>query len=152
MMRFEHALHVSWDAATVQGGSLVWVARESSKPGRADSNTWIAQSSSAFAAQYLASDRPTVERELLAALSRLTGSDLQPRWVRAHRWSLARPGVVARSDSPRAILDRGLGLCGDWLMGPRVEAAWLSGRALAGQLLAQMPRPGEPTSAQLSLL
>ena len=152
MMRFDHALDVSWDAATVRGDSLAWVARESSKPGRADSNTWIAQSSSAFAAQHLASDRATVERELLAALSLLTGRDLEPRWVRTHRWSFARPGVVARSDGRRAILDRGLGLCGDWLIGPRVEAAWLSGRALAGRLLAQMPRSGEPTTAQLSLL
>lgn len=26
----------------------------------------------------------------------------------------------------------GLGVCGDWLVGPRVECAWMSGKALAG--------------------
>ena len=28
----------------------------------------------------------------------------------------------------------GLGACGDWLIGPRVECAWLSGRELARQM------------------
>jgi hypothetical protein len=28
-----------------------------------------------------------------------------------------------------------LGLCGDWLHGGKVEGAWLSGRALAQQVL-----------------
>ncbi len=27
-----------------------------------------------------------------------------------------------------------LGACGDWLLGPRVEAAWLSGHRLAMQI------------------
>jgi predicted NAD/FAD-dependent oxidoreductase len=30
--------------------------------------------------------------------------------------------------------DRGLGLCGDWLIGPRVESAWLSGARLAERI------------------
>jgi renalase len=29
---------------------------------------------------------------------------------------------------------QGLGLCGDWLNGGTVEAAWLSGRALAARI------------------
>jgi hypothetical protein len=31
--------------------------------------------------------------------------------------------------------DVGLGLCGDWLNGGKVEGAWLSGSALAQQML-----------------
>jgi renalase len=31
--------------------------------------------------------------------------------------------------------DIGLGVCGDWLLGPRVECAWLSGRQLAKKLV-----------------
>ena len=30
-------------------------------------------------------------------------------------------------------------LGGDWYIGPRVEAAWTSGTAIANDLLAQMP-------------
>jgi len=32
----------------------------------------------------------------------------------------------------------GIGLCGDWLNGGRVEGAWLSGHALAHSVLAEM--------------
>jgi predicted NAD/FAD-dependent oxidoreductase len=31
-------------------------------------------------------------------------------------------------------VNRRLGLCGDWLIGPRVEAAWMSGTALAERI------------------
>jgi len=33
----------------------------------------------------------------------------------------------------------GLGLCGDWLHGGKVEGAWLSGRALARCVLGTPP-------------
>jgi hypothetical protein len=31
--------------------------------------------------------------------------------------------------------EKKLGACGDWLLGPRVECAWLSGRVLAQRML-----------------
>ena len=31
----------------------------------------------------------------------------------------------------------GLGVCGDWLLGPRVECAWLSGQQLARAMVEE---------------
>jgi predicted NAD/FAD-dependent oxidoreductase len=54
----------------------------------------------------------------------------------AHRWRYARP----RDGLPElgCLWDDalGIGACGDWLVGPRVEAALRSGAALAGRVLS----------------
>jgi len=57
-----------------------------------------------------------------------------PLVATAHRWRFARSG---RTDH-QALYDedRKLGVCGDWLIGPRVECAWLSGVALARMIRA----------------
>jgi predicted NAD/FAD-dependent oxidoreductase len=56
----------------------------------------------------------------------------------AHRWRYAR--VTAPLGQPFLRDASGsLYLGGDWCIGPRVEAAWTSGAAIADDLLAQMP-------------
>jgi predicted NAD/FAD-dependent oxidoreductase len=54
----------------------------------------------------------------------------------AHRWRYAR---VDRPLGEEAWWDaaRRIGACGDWCLDARVEAAFLSGRALAGRMLAR---------------
>ena len=47
----------------------------------------------------------------------------------AHRWRYARSGASGQGGLWDA--GAGLGACRDWLLGPRVECAWLSGRQLA---------------------
>ncbi|MEY4060299.1 MAG: hypothetical protein RL551_1557, partial [Pseudomonadota bacterium] len=50
--------------------------------------------------------------------------------ISMHRWRYASGGL----QNPMNFLllpDIGLGLCGDWLNGGRVEGAWLSGLELA---------------------
>jgi hypothetical protein len=52
----------------------------------------------------------------------------------AHRWRFAQ---VARSATTPAYWNAGggLGACGDWRIGPRIELAWLSGTEL-GRIMA----------------
>jgi hypothetical protein len=52
----------------------------------------------------------------------------------AYRW---RYGLASETIGKRCLFDRALsiGACGDWCLGGRVEAASLSGRAIAGRLL-----------------
>jgi len=52
-----------------------------------------------------------------------------PLTATAHRWRYARSG--AAGDGCLWNPNLRLGACGDWLIGPRVEAAWRSGRRLA---------------------
>jgi predicted NAD/FAD-dependent oxidoreductase len=55
----------------------------------------------------------------------------------AHRWRYAlSPGT---GDGALWNPDIGLGVCGDWLLGPRVECAWLSGRMLADSCIGTDP-------------
>jgi len=55
------------------------------------------------------------------------------RWSQAHRW------LYALVDVPLDVgclwdADLGIGACGDWCNGARIEGAWLSGEALAGRV------------------
>ena len=54
--------------------------------------------------------------------------------VTGHRWRYA---FVDRPVGSACLLDAaaGLGACGDWCLGARVEAALLSGYAMAGRIL-----------------
>ncbi|MFN8148967.1 MAG: FAD-dependent oxidoreductase [Candidatus Nanopelagicales bacterium] len=73
--------------------------------------------------------------ELVAALTEIVGATAQPVWTEVRRWSLARvvePGLRTH------WFDGTIGLCGDaWSDVSRVEAAYLSGLALADAVLAR---------------
>ena len=81
-------------------------------------------------------DGPEVARLLLHAFATATDVNLPPpAHLQAHRWRHADTGpplALGCAWSART----GLGLCGDWLNGGRVEGAWTSGRRLAQAVLA----------------
>jgi predicted NAD/FAD-dependent oxidoreductase len=65
----------------------------------------------------------------------LAGTSLPtPIHLAAHRWRYA---LVETPLGAPFLHDaaRGLGACGDWCLGPRIESAWLSGVALGRALL-----------------
>ena len=68
---------------------------------------------------------------LIEAFKALGGA-LPQAWS-AHRWRYALSGAAGRT----MFWDEEfrLGVCGDWLVGPRIESAWASGRALAAAML-----------------
>ncbi|MGV9006116.1 MAG: NAD(P)/FAD-dependent oxidoreductase [Brevundimonas sp.] len=116
-------------------GPLAWAARNSSKPGRADLETWVLQASPDWSQAHIEDPAEAVCEALLDVLRHRAGQDLpRPVALQAHRWRFAR----SAGGTDRALWSpsTGLGCCGDWLIGPRVESAWDSGVALADQLLA----------------
>jgi predicted NAD/FAD-dependent oxidoreductase len=135
MLRFPAEIDLSFDAAFVNEGPLRWIARDSSKPGRRGPETWLLHASAEWSEEHLEAHPSAVAAELLRAFSRLGGA-ASLAWT-AHRWRYA--------DTAPAI-DRGcvwhagdgVGLCGDWLNGGKVEGAWLSGRRLASQVLQSL--------------
>lgn len=108
---------------------LGWAARNSDKPGRAETESWVLQASPEWSAEHLEDDAVHVTHALVERFEQLSGASLPVPLVKsAHRWRFARSGQT----ECEALYDRDqrLGVCGDWLIGPRVECAWLSGNAL----------------------
>ena len=64
------------------------------------------------------------------------GPGVAPAYRAAHLWRYARLARAVPEDAPRLSADKSLCLAGDWLAGPRVEAAWQTGRQAAAALLA----------------
>lgn len=108
------------------GGVIGWAARNSAKPRRTGPESWVVQATPGWSRDHIDADPDVVAADLSAALSGELGVELPDRIGTAvHLWRFARcadggGGVVYDRD-------RRLGLCGDWLIGPRVESAWLSG-------------------------
>ncbi|WP_419727814.1 NAD(P)/FAD-dependent oxidoreductase [Lichenicola sp.] len=116
-------------------GPIGWAARNSAKPGRTGPESWVIQAEADWSDAHLENRADTVLAELLAAFEQAPGVDLPaPLAATAHRWRYARSGDAGKGSLWNARL--GLGVCGDWLLGPRVECAWLSGTRLAASMLA----------------
>ena len=137
MLRFESVLGLPFDAAFVNHGPLRWIARDNSKPGRAGQETWSLHASAAWSEAHIEADADTVAPLLIEAFKALGGS--APSAWSAHRWRYA---ITSSAVDGGCVWDAaaGLGLCGDWLNGGRVEGAWLSGQALSQQILRRPPQ------------
>lgn len=132
MLQFTMPVTLPFDAGFVNQGPLTWVARDSSKPGRDDAESWVLHASAAWSEAHLEEDEETVATTLQQAFTQLGGPASQT-WT-AHRWRYAH--AAPRLDKVYAWdAVTKIGLCGDWLNGGTVEAAWLSGRSLAQQVL-----------------
>lgn len=116
-------------------GAVSWAARNSAKPGREGPEAWVVQAGGAWSQTHLERPAEEVAELLLAALVEATGQDLpEPVARAAHRWRYA---MTTGTDHGSLWSDTlRLGACGDWLVGPRVECAWLSGTATAARTVA----------------
>ena len=117
---------------------ITWIADDGSRRGD-DAPVLVAHVHPVLSARHL-DDPGSVIPAAVAAVQRVLGIAAYPEWVDVHRWSFAKP--LAAAEAGHWLHDEvDLGLAGDaWSGGPRVEAAWLSGRslgrALAGRLVA----------------
>jgi hypothetical protein len=119
-----------WNAALSTHHRIAWLARESSKPGRAPVERWTVQASAAWSQEHLDDDGPRVQAKLQKAFAEVTGIHAEPAYAQVHRWRSAKTqapvGQPFLWDQPL-----GLGVCGDWCLGHRVEDAFISGLELA---------------------
>jgi len=137
MLAFEERLGCSFDRAVVHNSPLSWVARNGSKPGRINAaECWVGQTSAEWSAGRLESSKDAVAAELAHEFGKLVGNSVKPVYLSAHRWKYAIPTAPLELG---CLFDETLniGLCGDWCLGNRVEAAWLSGTAAVNRLLAR---------------
>ena len=134
---------LSFGGAFVESDSVLsWMANNSTKPGReafvkSAHHIWTLHASPEWSLNHLESSLSDVAEFMVGAFSRLVSIEAREISVinKPHRWRYAIPQVV-----PEKYLydtDAGLGFCGDWCGGPRVEGAFISGLELAGIILAE---------------
>lgn len=134
MAAFAERLRIGEDVVK-RRGPIGWAARDSAKPGRSGPESWVVQAGPGWSREHLEEAAAEIVPKLLGALAEVAGGPLpEPAAASAHRWRYARSGTLGRDDLWDAAL--GLGVCGDWMLGPRVECAWVSGHRLAGAMLA----------------
>ena len=138
-----------WDAAEPARGPLAWVLRNDRVPGRTAPPgvaVWTAHATAEWSAAHLEEEPQAVVALLQAALRAQmprTGSGGRPirfHHATVHRWRYAGPAIDCDDsfDSDEFWWDDalGLGVCGDFLAGGGVEAAWHSGDELADSMAA----------------
>jgi renalase len=138
MLALEGPIDPGFDAYRSRTGVIGWMAREASKPGRigADGLThpgWVVHANQDWSRQHLEDSAETVAAMLAAEAITILGSAL-PVHAGAHRWRYAQ--IETAGAEPFLMSSDGLGLCGDWCIGPRIEAAFLSGMGLGKALCA----------------
>ena len=118
-----------WNAARSTHHRIAWLARESSKPGRGAIERWTVQASPEWSERHLEDDAPRVTAKLLKAFTEVTGIRAQATYAQVHRWRYAQTteplGKTHLWDAT------GIGACGDWCLGHRVEDGFLSGLEMA---------------------
>jgi hypothetical protein len=138
MLGFDEPLPLPFDGAFIDNGPLAWISDNRSKPGREGSETWVLHASPSWSRRYLEADRQDVSEDLQRALRLAAGvRAMQPAYAAAHRWRYAR----VESPFGEACLfdpDLRIGACGDWCLGGKVEAAFVSGRSMANRIVANL--------------
>jgi renalase len=119
-----------WNAARSTHHRIAWLARESSKPARGGIERWTVQASAAWSQEHLEDDAERAKAKLLKAFAEITNIRAQPAYAEVHRWR------YAKTDTPLGVSHlwdarTGIGVCGDWCLGHRVEDAFVSGLDLA---------------------
>lgn len=140
MAAFADRLPITLDCFRSETGPVSWAARNSAKPGRPVGEAWVIHASPARSRALVDRAKDEVAEIVLADFfSAASTAPVEPLHRDAHRWLYALPEApTSRGAGEGARFDAalGLGIAGDWLHSPRVEGAWLSGRALAEMVLA----------------
>ena len=136
MAAFEARLDIEQDCLREPSDAIAWAARNSAKPERGGRETWTIHASADWSREHLELSPDEAGTLILDEFFAAAGAAPRtPIHLAAHRWRYARP--KARSTEPAVWdPDQLIGLCGDYLVSPNVEGAWISGRALARKMIA----------------
>lgn len=136
MAAWDSPLDIGDDMIAFENGPIATAIREKSKPGRAGGERWILTASQAYTDNHLECEKYRIINDLTSYFQLLHKTE-KPAFTDAHRWRFAQPIALNPLGS---FIDKTakVAICGDWCLGDSVEAAWLSGRETALQLLARI--------------
>lgn len=138
MLGFEHPLPIEFDAALVLGEDISWISVNSSKPGRRNEFCLLVHSTNNWADKHIDDDRDEVLNYLCQQTSEVIGHAVSKADHKAiHGWRYAN---IEKQKSETHFIDteKKIGVCGDWLIQGRVEAAFTSGFNLANKISKEL--------------
>ena len=139
MLAFAKPVDLPFDGAFVHDSEIAWAARNSSKPERHNGECWVLHATAAWSSANLTMRSEAVIFHLMKSFSAAAGESLpDPVFSSAHRWRYAQAQKPLTEGCLWDRLSR-VGICGDWCCGSRIEGAFLSGAAMAGRILADIP-------------
>jgi predicted NAD/FAD-dependent oxidoreductase len=128
----------AWPGVRVEGHPVLsWIANDATKRRQHPSRpVLVAHATPTFARARLEDPPEQVEEAMRGAVAEVVGADVRPHWSRLHRWRYA----LAETPAPDRFLRLAPGLiaAGDGFGAGRVEGAFLSGRAAAEAILADL--------------
>jgi len=134
MLGYRHAVNLPFDAALVKNASISWISVNSSKPNRKNFSILV-HSTNRWAEQNMNTDLAEVQEKLFEFTSEILGFNVKSAdYIETKRWRFANS--IRQTDQP-FFLDRSnqVASCGDWCIRGRIEAAFLSAKKLAVDLL-----------------
>jgi len=132
---FAKKIALGYDAAFIHGSPVSWAARDSSKPSRTSSETWVLHGNPAWSHTHIRAKPEFVVKTLLGSFLRASGcSSENPVSSQAMLWPYAK---ATNPTDENCLWDASVmaGLLGDWCSMSRVEGAFLSGAAAADRVL-----------------
>lgn len=121
-------------------GIITWAARNNAKPAREGTESWVVQAQPSWSETHCKDDKDEIAQRLYDALGKELSFSLPvPLEADAHFWRFAMTNGTGETAMWNP--EKHLGACGDWLIGPRVEAAWISGHVL-GQRIVEAVHAG----------
>ena len=121
MLGFDQALPLEFDSALVRGEDISWISVNSSKSDRKGGFCLLVHSTNSWADAHRDDDREEVMHYLCLQTSLVIGHD------------------VSKADHTHFIdTNENIGVCGDWCIQGRVEAAFTSGFDLGKRILTEL--------------
>ena len=135
MLAFDAPSAVAFQQLRPDDDAIAWIARDRSKPGRGGTlETFVVHAAAQWSRETLQLSPEDARAALLDRFRDITGLAGQPVYAAARRWRFA---LVEETAGVACLwnAEAGFGVCGDWCLGPRVEAAFDSGSAMARAVL-----------------
>ena len=134
MVAFAERIAIAGDIVR-DAGIIGWATRNSAKPGRRGIQAWVIEATADWSCDHLEDDETSVVDVLLSALAEEATRELPAPVMRiGHRWRYARASAGHHGSLWNEATR--IGAVGDWLLAPRIESAWLSGRMLADRIIS----------------
>ncbi|NNE47472.1 MAG: FAD-dependent oxidoreductase [Rhodothermales bacterium] len=132
---FDRPLSLKADGLFMDDDILSWAARNNSKPGRPEYESWVLHASPEWSQRHIGWQAADVGSVLLTSLLEASGApETAVLHLNSHLWRYAQ---AATPLSEGCLWDDALavGACGDWCHGSRIEGAFLSGLSVAERVL-----------------